>query len=72
MIAEPSAPPAPLCKDCRHCMLEELMPGLSACSLTPATVNPVTGATRHVYCENERSWEGEHCGPAGKHFEEKS
>ncbi len=79
MISEPqaSATPAPvvLCKHCKFFLFNNTAPdcvSMGTCALTPTVTNLVNGEIRHVYCENEREWSGQHCGPDGKNFQPKT
>ena len=73
MISEPSAPPVPLCKDCKHCIPDpDFKLQFAVCAKSEPIFNRVTGDTRHVYCSSERGYEIDGCGgPDGKNFEPK-
>lgn len=75
MIADASAPPVLLCKNCKHCKPGanyEGKPDFSTakCKKSPLQTDLVTGSHRLLFCTTMREVESEiHCGEKGKLFE---
>jgi hypothetical protein len=70
-----TAPPViPLCRECKHRIpagglgTVDMAIWLSQCARTPEKTDPVTGATSHSFCSNERDRK-DGCGPNGVNFE---